>query len=115
MHEFKIIQDIFPVIEDIAKDNHLRSISKVYLQVGALRQVVLEFLQFAFKTLAKDTIASNAELIVELVPVTVFCPVCQKEVAIAKNIYICPQCENGSLQILTGKEVVLTAIDGEKN
>ncbi len=113
MHELKIIQDVFPIIENVAKENHLKSINKVFLQVGGLRQVVPEFLQFAFATVAKDTIAAGAELIIELIPITARCKNCQKQFTVGENIYVCPHCDSSDLEILTGKEIVLAGVDGE--
>ncbi|EKE01423.1 MAG: Hydrogenase nickel insertion protein HypA [uncultured bacterium] len=113
MHELKIIQDIFPILENVAKENHLKSINKVFLKVGALRQVVPEFLQFAFATLAKDTLADSAELIIELVPITVACKTCQREFAVEENAYFCPHCESTIIKILTGKEIVLESVEGD--
>ena len=113
MHELKIIQDVFPLIEEVAKKNHLKSINKVVLGIGKLRQVKSEFLQFAFATLAENTIAAGAELIIELITITVFCRDCKKQFTVEDSIYLCPQCESVSLEVLTGKEVILESIDGE--
>ncbi|CAL7959775.1 Hydrogenase maturation factor HypA [Gammaproteobacteria bacterium] len=114
MHELKIIQDVFPIIENVAKENRLKSVTKVVLQVGALRQVIHEFLQFAFATVAKDTIAASAELIIESIPITARCKACHKQFTVGENTYICPYCDSSDLEILTGKEVILESIDGEK-
>jgi hydrogenase nickel incorporation protein HypA/HybF len=114
MHELKIIQDVFPIIENVAKKNRLKSVAKVVLQVGALRQVTSEFLQFAFAAVAKDTIAAGAELIIELIPITARCKVCCRQFKVEENIYICPYCYSSDLEISTGKEIILKSIDGEK-
>ncbi|MBN1683971.1 MAG: hydrogenase maturation nickel metallochaperone HypA [Gammaproteobacteria bacterium] len=68
MHEFSIIQNIFPIIEKNAKDHHLKIITKVTLNLGKSCQCLPDFLQFAFQTLAKNTIAENAELVIQEIP-----------------------------------------------
>jgi len=113
MHELRIIQDIFPTIEKASQENHLKSISKVHLKMGALRQIVPEFLKFAFTTVAKGTIAEEAELVIEIIPITVFCQNCQQKFKVEENAYLCPNCESTKLEILTGKEIVLESIEGE--
>lgn len=113
MHELKIIQDIFPIIEKLAKENHLVKVNQVVLQVGKLRQVQSDFLQFAFKAVAKNTIAEGAKLIIKLVPITVSCDSCQKQFGVEDNIYICPECSRTSLEIVTGREIILESVDGE--
>lgn len=114
MHELKIIQDIFPLIEKVAKENHLRLINKVVLSIGELRQVQKEFLQFAFANIAQDTIASGAELVIKPIPVTMFCESCKKQFTVKKDVYICPGCSGVTLNCLTGKEVILESVDGER-
>lgn len=113
MHELNIIQNIFPIIENAAQKNHLKVVNKVFLQVGGMRQVVAEFLSFAFATIAKGTIAENAELIVESIPVTAHCKKCQQPFTIGENTYICPHCDSADLEILTGKEIILESVEGE--
>ncbi|MBU0744427.1 MAG: hydrogenase maturation nickel metallochaperone HypA [Gammaproteobacteria bacterium] len=112
MHELKIIQDIFPMLEKVAKDNHLKSINKVTLGVGKLRQVQTDFLQFAFATVAKDTIAKGAELIIKIIPITVFCDSCKKQFNLEEHVYVCPKCGGVRLEILTGKEIIIESVDG---
>lgn len=112
MHELKIIQDIFPLIEKVAKENHLRSINKVVLAIGNLRQIQEEFLQFAFKTVARDTIAKGSVLTIKQVPICVFCHNCKQKFEVKENAYVCPHCNGVSLEILTGKEIILESVDG---
>lgn len=112
MHELKIIQDVFPIIENVAQENHLKSITKVILQIGGLRQVVPEFLQFAFTTVAKDTVAADARLIIEPIPITAHCKNCHKQFMVGENTYICPHCDSTDLEILTGKEIILESVAG---
>jgi hydrogenase nickel incorporation protein HypA/HybF len=114
MHELKIIQDIFPLIEKVAKENNLKAVNKVVLSVGKLRQVEPNFLRFAFTHVAEDTIAKDAELEIKLIPVTVICQDCKKRFEIQENFYVCPECNGVALEVLTGKEVVLENIDGEE-
>ena len=113
MHEFNIIQNIFPALEKIANENHLKSIEKVTLQVGKLRQIVPETLQFAFKTLAINTLAHSAELIIEEIPISFSCTSCQKTFIVEDHIYICPFCESLELKIVSGKEIILASVDGK--
>ena len=115
MHELKIIQDIFPVITNVAAANDLKTISKVYLEVGELRQVIGEFLQFAFAAVAKETIAAGAELVIKPILVTAKCNNCQQKVGVEKHSYICPYCGSVGLDILTGKEIVLVSVEGERS
>ena len=115
MHELSLIQNIFATILKIAADNQLQRITKVTLQIGQLRQVVPEFLQFAFTATAKDTIAAEAQLVIEHIPITVLCQSCSQKFTVTENIYICPYCQSTKLEILSGKEIIIASIEGMKS
>lgn len=114
MHEFKLIQNIFTIILDTANSNALRSVKKVTLQVGKLRQLAPEFLRFAFAIVSKDTIADGAELEVQHIPVTMKCGSCSQQSAIEEDYYLCPTCQSTDLEVLSGKELIIASIEGEK-
>lgn len=114
MHEISVIQSIFAVVVKIAAENNLKVVTKICLKIGKLRQLVPEFLQFALKTIAKDTIAETAELIIENVPIIMQCKSCAKEFIVAENIFICPNCNATDLCMISGSEVILDNIEGEK-
>jgi hydrogenase nickel incorporation protein HypA/HybF len=113
MHEITLMQNVFTMIDTVAKEQNLSVVTKVVLKIGKLRQIVPEFFEFAFKTVAKGTVAERAELIVEYVPILVLCKTCQREFPVEENIYICPHCDGVDLEILQGKEVILESINGE--
>lgn len=112
MHEFGIIQSIFQALEKIALENHLSKITIVTLRIGKLRQVVPENLQFAFETLAKDTKASGAKLILIEEPIKMRCQTCLQEFIVQDQTYLCPKCGASDLITLTGQEIVLENIEG---
>lgn len=113
MHEFSIIENIFKTIDKIASDNQLKVITKVTLKVGKMRQIIPDFLRFAFETIAKNTLAANAELIIEEIPMTVRCHRCDKISLIEELILICPNCVTTNIEIISGKELILETIEGE--
>lgn len=113
MHEISLLQNIFTYLEQIAGQQELRKITKVEIKVGKLRQVVPEFMQFAFEHLAKNTHAEGAELIIEYIPIKMLCAACNKTFIVDENTYVCPYCAEVNLQILSGKELILESVHGE--
>lgn len=113
MHEFGIIENIFKTIEKIALENRLQIISKVVLKIGKLRQLIPEFLRFAFQTVAKNTFAENAELIIEEIPITIKCKKCQNITQLEEVFFLCPKCLMNDVEIISGKELILETIEGE--
>jgi len=113
MHEFGIIQDVLVTLEKTVVLHGLKKVNKVTIQVGRLRQVVPENLQFAFSVLSENTIFSDAKLIIIEVPITVLCKACNKKTEVNDMIFVCPNCGSTDLDILNGKEIVLESIEGE--
>ena len=113
MHEFGVIQGILTAVEEIAAKNNLKKVTEVVVKIGKFRQIVPEFLRFAFETIAQDTVVAGAKLIIEDVPITMHCQTCQRTFSVERNTYICPHCEGVKLDVLTGKELMLVKIEGE--
>lgn len=114
MHEFKLIHNIFSTVIDFARNNALHSVNKVTLQVGRLRQLAPEFLRFAFAVIGKDTIIDGAHLEIEHVPVSFMCRDCSKQFTVDDDVYVCPECQSSNLEFLSGKEIILVSIEGER-
>jgi len=114
MHEFGIIENIFKVIEKTAEDNGLSRISKVRLKIGKMRQVVPELMQNAFAIVSEQTIANGAVLEIEKVPIRMKCLTCGGEFMVREQEYICPECGSVRLETLSGQELVLESVEGEK-
>ncbi len=67
MHEFSIMEKLFNIILEQAEQNQLINVKKIHLKIGKLRQIMPDFLEFAFEQVAKDTIAANAKLTIEMI------------------------------------------------
>jgi len=113
MHEFSLIQALLTQLETVVAENNSRRISKVVVQIGDLRQCVPEILEFAFINLALGTKAEGAQLVLEHIPVRAECKVCHREFVVQKKIFMCPHCQSTQLQLLSGKEFVLKAVELE--
>ena len=100
-------------MEDVARKNNLKSIHKITLKVGKLRQVVPEFLKFAFESLSEGTLAERADLVIEEISITMKCQSCNKIFTVDRSMYVCPYCDEVKLTILTGKEMSLETIEGK--
>jgi hydrogenase nickel incorporation protein HypA/HybF len=68
-------------------------------------------LAFCFGIAAENTIASSAELNLEIVPVTGRCRGCGERFAIEKLDYCCPSCGGGDIEITGGTELHVRDIE----
>lgn len=115
MHELSIVANLFEILEEKAEEKKAQKITLVKLQVGALSGVVPEFLKTAFDIYKKDTLASEAELKVEEIPLKVKCQKCHQEIVKNDFIFICDKCGSMELKTLAGTELLLEKIEMEVN
>lgn len=113
MHELSIVASLFEILEEKAKEQKARKITLVKLKVGKLSGVVPEFLDTAFNFYKKETIAEDASLEIEEVPLKIQCKQCKMEVTKKDFIFICPRCGSQELKTLSGTELFLEKLELE--
>jgi len=113
MHEVSIVNDLFRIVLDVAEKENLTRIDKVHFQLGRMMQVVPELFRFAFDSAKADTIAHQAELEIEFLPVKMRCTHCGHIFEVDQQDFCCPQCNGVDLDLLQGKELFIKSIEGE--
>lgn len=113
MHELSIVASLFEIIEEKAKEQKAKKVISVKVKVGALSGVVSEFLKTAFDVYKKDTIAEEAELKIEEVPLKVKCQQCGAEIIKDDFVFLCEKCASRELETLAGTELLLEKIEME--
>jgi hydrogenase nickel incorporation protein HypA/HybF len=114
MHEAGIAASILDIAEREARQRQASAIAVVKIRVGEFSGVVAEALEFAFEALKPGTLAENATLMIERIPVRAWCGACQQEVQPAADlVFWCPQCNN-PLTITAGQELDVEYIDVEE-
>lgn len=111
MHELSICQEIIIQVNDIAFQNQASVIESITLQVGPLSGVEAPLLKQAFPFAAAQTIAKNAELIIEELPVIVECKQCGTHSTVIPNKLICSQCGDYHTQLISGDEMLLASVE----
>ena len=113
MHELSIVASLFEILEEKAREQKATKIFLVKLQVGKLAGVVPEFLVSAFDTYKEGTLAAEAVLEVEEVPVTIRCQKCGTESPSENFAFLCPSCGSSEIKIVSGTELLLERIELE--
>ena len=114
MHELSIALGIVEAAQDEAQKRGVR-VSAVHLRLGALSGVVKDALLFSYEVACQDTPLQGSRLIVEDVAVKVFCLQCQKEqVLTSVQSFACPVCNTPTMNILSGKELEVYALEVEE-
>jgi hydrogenase nickel incorporation protein HypA/HybF len=89
-------------------------VNAVHLRLGALSGVVKDALLFSYEMACQDTPLAGSQLIVEDLPVIVFCAQCQKEQTLnSVQLFACPGCGTPTMDVRQGKELEVFALEVE--
>ena len=113
MHELKIAEDLSAIVFETAVNNHLSKVTKVNIIFGQMIQIVPDIFEFAFREIARNSIAESAELNIEIVPVEMRCKNCGSIFFVTENRFKCSTCSLTDLDIIHGKELFIKSIEGE--
>ncbi len=115
MHELSIAMSI---VELAQEESELRGgplIAAVHLKLGALSGVAKEALLSAYEMACEDTPLKGSQLIIEEVPVIVFCPACQVQRPLHSiQLFCCGECGTPTSEIVQGKELEVVALEMEE-
>lgn len=112
MHELSIAMSIVEMAEEEAERRHGSQVTAVYLKVGALSGVVKEALLSCYEMACEDTPLVGSQLVIEEVPVVVFCPRCQTQRPVSSvQLFCCSECGTPTSEIVQGKELEVTALE----
>lgn len=111
MHELAVCQDIIAQVESIALTHHARSVEVINLQIGPLSGVEIPLLTAAFSIARSGTVAEQAELRIEALPIVVKCSNCHTESEASPNKLVCKHCGNWKTQLISGDEMLLRQIE----
>jgi hydrogenase nickel incorporation protein HypA/HybF len=103
------------IVEVAAKEAAARGnprVHAVHLRLGALSGVVKEALVSSFEMACVSSPLEGSQLLIEEVPVMVFCPSCQEAKTVASLQWMCcPHCGTPSPEVTQGKELEITALE----
>jgi hydrogenase nickel incorporation protein HypA/HybF len=113
MHEISIAKSIIEIAEAKARDENSYCIHTIKIRLGEFTTVVREALEFAFEVARRETLAENARLEIENVPMVLRCVHCGRVNNPVRAVcLICPQC-GLPLEIVSGEELQVEYIDIE--
>lgn len=105
MHEMAIAEGILDIALGYAEKNDAAVIHEIGLAIGEMSGVVVDSLRFSFDMIAKGTKADGAKLTIRSVPLIGRCAKCGRKYHIENYDFWCPDCENGVLETVSGREM----------
>ena len=100
-----IAEGILDIALDYARQNDAKEVHEVGLVLGEMAGVELDSLRFSWDIITKGTSAEGAALKVRQTPLVGRCVKCGKEFPIRGYNFWCPECENGVLKTISGREM----------
>jgi hydrogenase nickel incorporation protein HypA/HybF len=113
MHEMSIAAAIQEQVLAVARQNNLQKVTRVRLRIGELRLIVPEALTAAWEAARNGTLTHTAALEIAEVPAKARCRKCGHEYRPDWPVFLCPACNQASVQILAGDELMLEEITGD--
>ncbi len=101
------------LIEENAKKNNAKKVTKVVIKIGVMSGVEPHLLKIAFDTFKEKTICEDAILDMIIQPIVARCKRCGSEMEFAKEtlFYECQKCGEVELEIIDGEEMYLMSLD----
>jgi hydrogenase nickel incorporation protein HypA/HybF len=115
MHELAICQSLMDQVESIAAERNAQSVTSIVVAMGPLSGVEAALLKNAYPIASAGTVAENAELVIETLPVRVKCTQCGSESDALPNKLICKQCGDWRTTLVSGDELMLMSVELERS
>ena len=112
MHELAIGESLVEtVVDEMGRLDPPRRLVRVRVVAGALRQIVPEYLMFAYEQLSKGTLAEGSALELVRRPVTCTCSACGWRGERADGVFRCEECGSTDVEMTGGTELYLESLE----
>jgi hydrogenase nickel incorporation protein HypA/HybF len=113
MHEIRIAKELSDIVLEVAGREKLEKVTRVNISFGQLIQIVPDIFDFAFREAVRGTLAMDAPVDIEILPLKMKCKICNDEFNLNDNMFSCKRCGSTELDIIQGKELFIKSIEGE--
>jgi hydrogenase nickel incorporation protein HypA/HybF len=115
MHELSIAMSIVEMAQEESDRRGGVLIRAVHLRLGLLSGVVKDALLSSYEMACEDTPLQGSQLLVEEVPVLVFCKVCNAQRPLhSTQLFCCSECGTPSGDVVQGKELLVVGLEVEE-
>src|ERR1700676_1151306 len=112
MHELSIAMSIVEMAQEEAESRGPVQVQAVHLRLGKLSGVVREALLSSYEMACQATPLEGSQLLIEEIPVEVFCPKCEvPRLVTSMQWFCCPECGTPTPTVLRGKELEVEAME----
>ena len=113
MHEYSIVQALLEQCESYAAENNTIKITKVVTKIGKFSGVEPHLLKTAFEAFKEKSICEDAEFVMNLQDLKLYCNTCQRESEQSEAYYQCAHCQSTDVSVLDGEDMYLMTLEME--
>jgi len=107
VHELSICTSLASIVRQHADG---RSVSRVHLDVGHLRQVIPETLRYSWEIVVADTPLQGSVLEINHIPAVLHCRTCEARTTIDVAVFRCA-CGSTETDVVAGNELLVRSLD----
>lgn len=112
MHELSIALAILDVAEEEAERRGGVPVAAIHIRMGPLAGVVKEALLSAYELAVEQTAFEGSRLIIEEVPIVIYCSRCQAERRVhSVQWFCCADCDTPASEVVRGRELEVAALE----
>lgn len=111
MHEMSLCRNLLDKALILAREYNARSIKSINVTIGPLCTIDALHLQETFTQASAGTMADNARLVIDKVPMTIRCLDCLSESQVIHDLMTCHHCGSQHTQLINGTDVMLHDIE----
>ncbi|MHB1374299.1 MAG: hydrogenase maturation nickel metallochaperone HypA [Thauera sp.] len=111
MHEMSLAENVREIIEDAARTQGFRRVSRVVLEIGELAAVETDALRFCLDVVLEGSVAAGAAIEWVTVPGIGWCARCAQDVPLHERYDPCPHCGAYGLEVRSGERMRVSTLD----
>jgi hydrogenase nickel incorporation protein HypA/HybF len=114
MHELSIAMSMVEMAAEEAARRGSVQVHAIHLKLGQLSGVVKDALLFSYDLACEGTTLEGSRLVIEEIPVVVYCPRCETERSLdSLQRFCCSVCGTPTSEVVRGKELEVVALELE--
>jgi hydrogenase nickel incorporation protein HypA/HybF len=115
MHELSIAMSMVEMATEECRRLGVERVNALHLRLGLLSGVVKDALLFSYEIACDGTPLQGSRLLIEDVPVKVFCRKCASEKTLDSiQLFACPACGELTPEVIEGRELLVVAMEIEE-
>ncbi len=115
MHELALCQALLEQVLGTARERGAHRVTAIVLRIGPLAGVEPGLLRRAYSVASAGSVAAEARLAVEEMPVRVRCMKCNAEGEASMGDLSCRSCGYWRTQLISGDELLLASVELERD